>query len=61
MRIVVKTIAAIVIGLLISMCALIWADYFYIQNHMVYEYDASTDISTTEIHHINGHVDYIYE
>ena len=61
MRTIVKTIAAIMIGLIIILDALIFADYIYIKNHMVYEYDGSTNVTTTEIHHINGHVDYIYE
>lgn len=60
MRTIVKTIAAILIGSIIVLNALIFADYIYIKNHMVYEYDGSTNV-TTEIHHINGHVDYIYE
>lgn len=58
---IVKTIAAILIGSIIVLDALIFADYIYIKNHMVYEYDGSTNVTTTEIHHINGHVDYIYE
>lgn len=61
MRTIVKTIAAILIGSIIVLDALIFADYIYIKNHMVYEYDGSTNVTTTEIHHINGHVDYIYE
>lgn len=61
MRTIVKTIAAILIGSIIVLDALIFADYIYFKNHMVYEYDGSTNVTTTEIHHINGHVDYIYE
>lgn len=61
MRTIVKSIAAILIGSIIVFDALIFADYIYIKNHMVYEYDGSTNVTTSEIHHIDGRVDYVYE
>lgn len=60
MRMIVKAIITIIVGTILMIGVLFCADCVYIQNNTVIEYDANSNVTTTEVHHIDGRVDYIY-
>jgi len=60
MRKFINVVLDIIIAMLIAGIVFVVADLCYMDTHKVYEYSFETNTSTTEIHHIDGRVDYIY-
>ena len=61
MRKFVNVILDIIIVMLIAGIAFVGADIWYMDNHQVHVYSGQTDQAYTEVYHIDGRVDYVYE